>query len=90
MREIQVIIPEEGCSYGLAPTIAQLKNAHTIVFLPLPPACSEFTDFLQSGGKIFPLSIDWYEGRVILSESYTSKKLPLGGERYCRLMVRIF
>ena len=63
----------------IAPTIASLKNGHTIVFLPLPPVPSELTDFIQNGGKMFPLSIDWYEGKVILSENYTSEKLPLGG-----------
>ena len=63
----------------IAPTIALLKSGHTIVFLPLPPAPSELTDFIQNGGKMFPLSIDWYEGKVILSENYTSEKLPLGG-----------
>ena len=63
----------------VAPTIALLKSGHTIVFPPLPPAPSEFMDFIQNGGKIFPLSIDWYEGKVILSKNYTSEKLPLGG-----------
>ena len=63
----------------VAPTIALLKSNHTVVFLPLPPAPSELTDFIQKGGKFFPLSIDWYEEKVILSENYTSEKLPLGG-----------
>ncbi len=63
----------------VAPTIALLKNGHTIVFFPLPPAPSELTDFIQKGGKFFPLSIDWDEEKVILSENYTSEKLPLGG-----------
>ncbi len=63
----------------IGPTIASLKSGHTIVFPPLPPAPSEFAGFIQNGGKMFPLSIDWYEGKVILSENYTSEKLPLGG-----------
>jgi hypothetical protein len=63
----------------VAPVIASLKSNHTIMFPPLPPAPGELTDFIQNSGKFFPLSIDWYEGRVILSEHYTSEKLPLGG-----------
>ena len=63
----------------IAPTIASLKSAHTVVFVPLPPAPSELMDFIQKGGKFFPLSIDWYQEKVILSENYTSEKLPLGG-----------
>ncbi len=63
----------------IAPNITLLKSEHTIVFLPLPPTSSELMDFLQNGGKFFPLSIDWYEEKVILAKNYTSKKLPLGG-----------
>jgi hypothetical protein len=63
----------------VVPTIALLKSNHTIMFPPLPPAPSELTDFIQNGGKFFPLSIDWYGEKVILSENYTSEKLPLGG-----------
>ena len=60
----------------IAPTVASLKNPHTIVFPPLPPDASEYTDYLQKGGKIFSLSLNWDGEKVILAKNYTSKQLP--------------
>jgi len=58
----------------IAPTLASLKNPHTVVY-----DFSEYMNYIQNSGKIFPLSLSWYGGKVILTKNYTSKKLPLGG-----------
>lgn len=59
----------------VAPVLAKLKNGHTFVY----PFTKEFKEYLEKGGKIFPLAIRHDGEDIILVRHYGSESLPMGG-----------
>jgi hypothetical protein len=59
----------------LAPTVAQLRSGHTLVY----PFSHEFRSHLTRDGKIFPISVCFNRNQVILLNNFGAEDLPLGG-----------
>jgi hypothetical protein len=59
----------------VAPVVASLKSGHTII---LPPP-NEFKDYVNAGGKVFPLSLGLEGLNIVLVESHIQLGVPLGG-----------
>ncbi len=59
----------------VAPVVAKLRNGHTQVY----PFLTEFKEHLESGGKIFAISLRFDGENVILTKNYCHEKLPVGG-----------
>lgn len=58
-----------------APVVALLKSGHTII---LPPP-NEFKDYVNAGGKVFPLSLGLESLNIVLAESHIQLGVPIGG-----------
>ena len=61
---------------AIAPVVAFLKNGHTFMQLPR----GAFEEYLQKGGKIFPLECYWDGTSMILKSCASGDDLPIGGE----------
>ena len=59
-----------------APIVASLKNGHTFIQQPF----TEFSEYIQKGGKIFPLDFYLDGESVFLSVYHGPIHLPIGGE----------
>jgi C-terminal processing protease CtpA/Prc len=61
---------------AIAPVVAFLKNGHTFMQLPR----GAFEEYLQKGGKIFPLECYWDGTSMILKSCASGDDLPIGSE----------
>lgn len=57
----------------VAQVVASLKNGHTYI----QPFTEELKQFLENGGRVFPLGLRLDRSKVILAKNYTSTQLPL-------------
>ena len=60
----------------VAPGVASLKNGHTFVH----PFAEEFKAYIDGGGGVFPIAVQFEQERVILRDCLGEGSLPLGGE----------
>ena len=60
----------------VAPVVASLKSFHTIIL----PFRKRYEKYSKSGGRVFPLELNWDNSKVTLAKNYSSVLLPLGGE----------
>ncbi|HUU18143.1 MAG TPA: hypothetical protein VMW72_13415 [Sedimentisphaerales bacterium] len=58
----------------VAPVVAKLKSGHTLI-----TPWQLFQEYLQNGGKVFPIELHWDGECVVLNDAYTPIALPLGG-----------
>ncbi len=64
---------------AIAPVVAAIKNGHTFVAFFNTPN-KEFTEYLNQGGKIFPLAF-LFDGDLVMLGSFGGvEELPAGGE----------
>jgi C-terminal processing protease CtpA/Prc len=61
---------------AVAPIVASLKSGHTFVQRPL----GLFNEYLEKGGKIFPVELQWDGADVILKGYSGSEDIPTGGK----------
>jgi len=57
----------------VAPAVASLKSFHTYI------APFGYRQYVKSGGRVFPLQLQWDEREAVLVKNHSSIPLPIGG-----------